>query len=179
MTDTARVYGGSLYDLAAEENLTDTFREELEVIRRVFRENPDYIRLLSEPAIPLDERLGLIETAFGQGAQRYLVNFIKLLAERSLLWEFGGCCEEFVRRYNQDNGITEAFVTSAVELSDAQKTALQTKLEKLSGKKVTLITKVDPGVMAGLKVEMEGKQFDGTAAGRLAGISRRLEELVV
>ncbi len=179
MTGTARVYGGSLYDLAAEENLTGIFKEELEVLRGVFRENPDYIRLLSEPAIPLDERLGLIETAFGQEAQRYVVNFIKLLTERSLLWEFGGCCDEFMRRYNQDNGIAEAVVTSAVELTDAQKSALRDKLEKLGGKKVTLITKIDPGVLAGLKVEMEGKQFDGTAAGRLAGISRRLEELVV
>ena len=49
----------------------------------------------------------------------------------------------------------------------------------LSGKQVYLVTKTDSSVLAGLRVEMEGKRFDGTAAGRIAGISRRLEELVV
>ena len=179
MTDTARVYGGSLYDLASEEDLADAILKQMEMVRGVFRENPDYVRLLLEPAIPLSERLGLIETAFGTEVERSLVSFIKLLTERALLREFSGCCEEFIRRYNQDNGIAEALVTSAVELTDAQKTALKEKLEKLSGKQVYLVTKTDSSVLAGLRVEMEGKRFDGTAAGRIAGISRRLEELVV
>ena len=179
MTDTARIYGGSLYDLATEENLTDTLMEQTQQVRRLFWENPDYLRLLSEPSIPLAERTGLIEEAFGKDAQRYLVNFIKLLCERGLLREFAGCCEVFEERYNADHGIAKALVTSAVPLSEPQKTALKEKLEKISGRKVQLVEKTDPGVIAGVRVEMEGKQLDGTAAGRMAGISRRLEETIV
>lgn len=95
MTQTARVYGGSLYDLAAEEQLTGQMMEQMKEVRDIFRENPEYLKLLSEPSIPKGERTGLIETAFGAQAERYLVNFLKLLCERNILREFSGCCEEF------------------------------------------------------------------------------------
>lgn len=179
MTQTARVYGGSLYDLAAEEQLTDVIKEQMQQIRELFSENQDYLRLLSEPAIALEERKGLIETALGAQAERYLVNFIKILCERNLLGEYAGCCDEFTRRYNVDNGIAEAIVTSAVSLTEAQMIALQEKLEKISGKRISLIQKINPAVMGGLRVEIEGRQLEGTVQGRLSGISKKLQEIIV
>ena len=179
MTDRARLYGGSLYDLAAEENLTDNIKSQMQQIRQLLAEEPAYVSLLGNPAVSWNERLHLIEEAFGEQAEPYLVNFLKLLCERGLLREFAGCCEEFVRRYNEENGIVEALVTSAVPLDDSQKSALAAKLEKISGKRVSLSVRVDPRVLAGLRVEMEGRQLDGTVAGRMAGISKGLKELVV
>ena len=41
MTQTARLYGGSLYDLAAEEQLTDTMMQQMAEVRQIFCENPD------------------------------------------------------------------------------------------------------------------------------------------
>lgn len=179
MTQTARVYGGSLYDLAAEEQLTGAIMEQMKEVRDIFRENPDYLKLLAEPSIPKKERTDMIETAFGTQAERYLVNFMKLLCERGILGEYGGCCEEFTRRYNVDQGIAEAVVTSAVVLREEQMEALKTKLEKISGKKISLIQKKDPCVLGGLRVELEGKQLDGTVQGRMSGISRKLNEIIV
>lgn len=179
MTQTARLYGGSTYELAAEEQLTDTVMEQMNEIRQLFRDNPDYVKLLGEPSIPKKERTDMIEAAFGAQAERYLVNFLKLLCERNILMEYAGCCEEFTRRYNADHNIAEAVVTSAVTLSGEQMAALKAKLEKISGKTVSLIQKKDPTVLAGLRVELEGKQLDGTVQGRLSGISRKLNELIV
>ena len=179
MTQTARLYGGSLYELAAEEGLTETMREQMGEIRTIFRENPDYVKLLLEPSIPQEERNGLIETAFGTQAERYLVSFLKLLCDKNLLNEFAGCCDEFTRRYNADHGIAEAVVTSAIALSDGQMAALKEKLEKMSGRTVLLTQKLDPSVLAGLKIELEGRQMDGTVRGRLSGISGKLNEMVV
>ncbi|MDO4647491.1 MAG: ATP synthase F1 subunit delta [Eubacteriales bacterium] len=179
MTNTARIYGGSLYDLAAEEQQTEAILEQMTEIRSVFRENPDYLRLLSEPSIPLEERRKLIEEAFGSGAHRYLVNLLKLMCDRNILREFAGCCEEYTRRYRVDNHIAEAVVTSAVLLTDEQKKALKESLEKKSGKQISLICKVDPKVVAGLRVNLEGTSFDGTVRGRLEGISRKLDEIIV
>ena len=179
MTQIARLYGSSMYDLAAEEQLTDTVLEQMQTIRQLFRENPDYVKLLSEPSIPKEERTKLLDTAFGTEAERYLVNFLKLLCERKILREFAGCCEEFIRRYNSAHGIAEAVVTSAVKLSDTQMEALKAKLEKLSGKKVYLVQKTDASVLGGLRVELEGVQLDGTVQSRISGISKKLNELVV
>ena len=53
----------------------------------------------------------LIEEAFGGQAERYLVNFLKLLCERKILREFAGCCEEFIRRYNSAHGIAAVSYT--------------------------------------------------------------------
>ena len=53
------------------------------------------------------------------------------------------------------------------------------ELEKISGKTVTLTQKTDPTVLAGLKVELEGRQLDGTVKSRLDDLSRKLNELIV
>ena len=79
----------------------------------------------------------------------------------------------------RNHGIAEAVVTSAVALSDAQLTALKAKLEKISGKTVELVQKLDASVVAGLRVELEGKQLDGTVQARMSGISRKLNEVIV
>ncbi|RGY01296.1 ATP synthase F1 subunit delta [Blautia sp. OF03-15BH] len=179
MTQAARVYGESMYELALSEGLSGEILEEMKVIRRLFQENPDYVHLLSESSIPGNERIDLIETAFGKQAERYLVNFIKLLCEKNLLREFGGCCDEYLRRYNQDNGIAEATATSAVPLTEAQAEALKQKLEKLSGKKISLSLKTNPSLLGGVRVELEGKELDGTVKGRLDGLSRKLDSLTL
>ena len=179
MTQAARVYGGSLYDLATEEKLDGQIMEQMNEIRQIFRENPGYLKLLGEPAIPQEERIKLLDEAFGGQVEPYLLNFLKLLCEKKILREFSGCCEEFTRRYNVDHNIATAVVTSAVALTDEQMAALKDKLEKISGKTVTLTQKTDPTVLAGLKVELEGRQLDGTVKSRLDDLSRKLNELIV
>lgn len=199
MTERADVYGGSLYDLAAEENLTEPIMEDLLQIRQIFRDNQDYLKLLAEPSIKKEERLGLIEQAFGSGyvgeddaiasemvdtapksgCERYVINFIKLLCERNMLGEFEGCCEAYRKRYNADHNIAEAIVTSAVALSDSQIRALTARLESISGKTIALTTRLDTKVMAGIKVELEGMQLDGTLSGRLDSMQKKLSETIV
>ncbi len=179
MTQTARMYGGSLYDLAAEEKLTEAIKEQMQQICGIFKENPDYVALLKEPSIALDKRKEMIEEAFGTQAERYLVSFMKLLCERNLFREFTDCCEEFTRRYNEEHGIAEAVVTTAFELSAEQLAALKNKLESLSGKQISLVQKLDTSVLAGLRVELEGKQLDGTVKGQLSDISRKLNEIII
>ena len=57
--------------------------------------------------------------------------------------------------------------------------ALKQKLEKVSGKKISLVQKIDASVLAGLCVEIEGKQLDGTVQSRITGISKKLSEIIV
>lgn len=177
MSRTGRLYGDSLYDLAAGEGLEEEIREQMEQIRELFRENPAYVKLLSQPVIPLEERKKLIEEAFGSQAERYLVNFLKLLCDRELLREYPECCRAFAARYDRDRGIARAEAVSAVRLSEEQMEALRKKLEKFSGRQVKLSQRLDPGVLGGLRVEMEGKSLDGTVKGRLQGIAEKLNEM--
>ena len=179
MTDIARLYGDSLYDLASEEQMAGKIGLQMRQIRGLFAENPDYMRLLQEPSIPLKTRQDLIEEAFGTQAERYLVSYLKLLCEKGLLREYADSCQEYTRRYHADHGIAEAVVTSARPLTQEQTSALTAKLEQISGKKISLTCKTDPRLIAGLRVELEGRLLDGTAAGRVQEISRRLENTIV
>ena len=61
MTETAKMYGGSLYDLAAEEGLETRILGELDEVQQLLKQNPDYLRLLSTPSIPKKERCGLLD----------------------------------------------------------------------------------------------------------------------
>ena len=163
MTTAWGLYGQSLYDLAVEEKADEQIMEELDAVRGIFAENPDYITLLCEPSIPVKNRQ----------IHPYLLNFLKILVEKGMLRGFSTCCSTYRSSYNKDHGISEATVISAVPLTDEQASALQAKLEKISGKKVLLSRKVDAKVLGGLSVELDGKLFDGTVGGRLNGIKTR------
>ncbi len=178
MTQRAVLYGGSLYDLVAEEGNVQEVWEQMQAVAGIFRENPDYGKLLATASLSKQERTKLLQEAFGDSIQKYLLNFLKLLCERDLLGEYNGCCEEYKRRFYQDNNIAEACVTSAVALSEAQQEALCKKLEQTTGKKIALVQRIDTAVVAGMRVEIDGKLLDGTVQSRMQGISRKLNETI-
>ena len=91
MTELAKRYGGSLYELAAEENLTDELLQQLRTAVNSIEAEPQYLRLLSTPSVPKKERCALLDKAF-EGAHPYLVSFLKLLCEEDLLGELGAVC---------------------------------------------------------------------------------------
>jgi len=179
MTKAGDLYGQSLYDLALSENLTDDILGQMESVKEIFKENPDYITLLSEPSVPKKERLKLVDEAFDGQLQPYLLNFIKILVERGLLRQFSACSRRFRESYNKDHGIAEAIVTSAITLNDSQIDALKHKLESITGKKILLSQKIDASVLGGIRVDIEGKLFDGTVQGRLDELRKKVDETVM
>lgn len=179
MTEVAKVYGGSLYDLAVEENKQQALLEQLDQVCGVFNDEPEYLRLLSTPSIPKAERCGLLDEAFKGSIDQYLLNFLKILCENGTLSELKGCAEEFHARYDADNGILRAVVTSAVALSHEQAKALGEKLSKSTGKQVHLLFHVDPSVVGGIRLEMDGVQMDGTVESRLNAIKDVLAKTTI
>ncbi len=179
MTSTAEIYGDSLYALAEEENIADALLSEINDVDAIIKANPDYLRILREPSIAKTDRLKLIDEAFSGKIHTYLLNFIKILCENGTINELPSCVRQFTKRYNEANGISEAYVTSAVELSDDQKESLRRKLEDISGRKIILIEKVDINTVAGLKVELDGKQFDGTVSRRIKTIRKQVSDIIV
>ena len=179
MSKAGDLYGQSLYDLAAEENLTDDILGEMEAVKGIFKENPDYVTLLSEPSVPRNERLQMVDEALGGSLETYHLNFIKILIEKGLLREYTACYKRFRKSYNEEHGIADATVTTAVALTDDQLGHLKEKLEKISGKKVLLNQKTDPGLLGGVRVDLEGQLFDGSVRGRLSELRKRVEETVI
>ncbi len=179
MTGASGIYGQSLYRLASEEKIEEQLMEELTAVRAIFAENPDYVRLLAEPSVPRAERVGLVDEAFGGQVHPYLLNFLKIITENGMIRSFSGCFKTFRSLYNSDHGITDAVVTSAVELTEDQVKRLTAKLESLTGKKVLMTRKTDPSVLGGMRVELDGMLYDGTVSGKLADIGKQVREIVL
>ena len=95
MTETARMYGGSLYDLAAEEGLDERILGELDGVTALLNGDAEYLHLLSIPSIPKKERCALLDEAFRGQVHLYVLNFMKLLCEKGALRELPGCARCF------------------------------------------------------------------------------------
>ena len=173
MTAAEKEYGSALYALAAEEHCEDDVLDGLTLARAAFCEQPDYLGLVQNPALPAAERLGLLDEAFG-GAHPYVLNFLKLLCERSALGLTGGCLAQYRALLFEARGILPVQAVSAVALTAAQQKKLAETLSAKTGLTVQLETLVDPAVLGGIKLRYEGRELDGTAAGRMAALRRAL-----
>ena len=179
MTQAANTYGQALYDLAKEEGLGKSILEELNVLKGVFVENPEYSKLLSTPDISKQERCGVLDEAFRGKTHPYVLNFMKILTEKGYIRQFPECCDAYRSFYNEDNGILVVKAVSAIELSDVQLQKLTAKLEATTGKQIDLQCSVDAARLGGLCLTYDGKQVDGTVKNRMDAISKLLKNTVL
>ena len=170
MTELAREYGDGLYALAEEENLTAGVLEQMQALKACFREQPDFLRLLSNMSLSKEERVRILDGALRGQVHPYVLNFLKILCERGALSEYEGCVAAYTALYNQAHGITEASVTTAAPLGNDQRKRLVEKLSAMTGRTVVLSEKVDPALLGGVLLEMNGKRYDNTVRRRLDGI---------
>ena len=179
MTGQERVYGGSLYDLALEEGLSGEIMTQLEQVLALFDENPAYWQFLSTLSIPKDERCAALDEALRGQVQPYLLNFLKILCENGTAGTLPGCAAEYRRRYDADNGIVEVRAITAVPLTEDLRAALQQKLTGVLEKTVRLVCRVDETCLGGVRLELPGRQLDGTVRQRIDTLAAGLRTLTV
>ncbi len=162
MSEISNEYAKALFMLATEKESREEYKNALELVKGVFDENPVYAEFLSTFAIPLDERLNALESAFLNAVPRDILSFLKILCEKKHISEFAECAKQYCAMYNELDKISNARVTSAVELTEKEKTALKEKLEKTSGHKMVIEYIVDKSIIGGLIVEADGKIMDSS-----------------
>lgn len=179
MTGTGAVYGKSLFDLAQEEGKLQEYMQELRVLRDLTSAEPQFIALLESRAVSLEERLQVIDTCFRGRIQTYLLSFLKILCQNGAIRQLPDCIRQFELLYNEHCGIVEAHCQSAVALSPALRDKLTKKLETVTGKNVSLRCSVDKSVLGGIRLELMGREMDGTVRRRLDEIAKKLAELTI
>ncbi len=179
MTEAGSVYGESLYSLAKEENLSADILAELRVLQESFRQEPQFLRLLSNPALPKAERCRILDDSFQGRVHPYLLNFLKILTEKGYIRHFPDCCKAYIRLYNQDHGILSVTAVTAVALSPDQQTRLNKKLAAITGKTIELTNQVDPAVLGGVRLDYDGIRLDDTVSHRLDAVRGLLNNTVL
>lgn len=167
MTGTSKEYAEALFMLAEESGSEEDWGQALELIRKMFQENPEYMDFLGSPAIPRRERTQAIREAFQGAIPEAVEAFLCLLCEKGHIRSFEECREAYQVLYQEQHAVSVAQVTSVVALTDQEQEQLKSKLEKMCGHRVELECSLDKHLLGGIVVRIDGKIIDGSLKHRL------------
>lgn len=163
----AKIYGESLHTLAKEEKISGEILSEFTHLMQLFKEYPDYIKILDSPQLTHRELEKMLDEDFSGRLNRYMLNFLKLLSEKHMVHCINECFKEYERQYNKDNNIKTVFVTTAKPLSEANAEKLIKKLEERTGGKIILKKQVDESCIGGIIIKTDDMCIDSSVKGEL------------
>ena len=102
-------------------------------------------------------------------------NFLRILAENGRLELLPEVRAQFEALKNEREGVLEAEVQSAFELSDAQLADLVQRLEKKTGRKVRARLEVNKDLIAGVRIALGDQVIDGSARAQLGALETALK----
>ncbi|MGN0778691.1 MAG: ATP synthase F1 subunit delta [Aristaeellaceae bacterium] len=166
MTDTSKAYADALFSLAMDSHTEDVTLEALHTVLTALTAMPDVMDLLASPSIPKEERLSVLDKAFGD-LPEYVMSFLKVLCSHGQIRHLSECVKAFEELHDSARKLSTAYVSSAVALTEREKKELKDKLEKRLGRTIRLECAIDPSLLGGLVVQVDGRVIDGSLKHRL------------
>jgi len=114
----------------------------------------------------------LSASSFSQKAKR----FIGLLFEHSRLPLLGDILQAIPVFWNERKGVSTFEAFSVVALTDAQKSKLKAKLERLEKRPVDVTYKIEPGLVAGISLKKGNIVYDASIKGHLLKLKEKISE---
>ena len=176
MTMMSREYAEALFELAAEEKQIGETTEGLALVKAAMKAEPAWQAMLASPAIGKEIRLAALDEAFRGRIPEILLGVLRMMTARGHVSELTDMAREFEELAREYRGEAEALVTSAVALSEEEQEKLKAGLEKKFRRQVTLRCEVDPALIGGVRVEMEGSVIDGSLKNRLDQIKEVMHQ---
>lgn len=170
-------YASSLFEVAEENGCAKEIYEEISLVKRTFSDNPEFLKLLSSPAVSIDDKLSMTEDIFSF-VGKYTVNFIKLLCEKRRISEFYDIFEVFENIYFDRNNIRRVHITTAVPLSPSMKQKLVNKLSAVTNARILLYDEVDPSILGGVVMRIDNEQTDSSVKTNLELIKKQLSAII-
>ncbi|RJP82697.1 MAG: ATP synthase F1 subunit delta [Candidatus Zixiibacteriota bacterium] len=169
-----RVYVRPLFELAVESRQVETAGDEVKALADMFREVPLLSEYLDSPNVSRPAKMDLLKKAYNKPLSKYFNNFLDLVLRKGRQEILPDAWMTFKQFWDEHRAQQEVIVTSAVELTEAQKQALQEKLAQRTGKHIILKSKLDPTVIGGLRVQIGHQLLDATVFTRLANLREAL-----
>ena len=177
MSDIAE-YGKALFLLTEEEGSTERVAMDVRCLRGIFKDNPDYPKLLDTPALSKAERVKLVDASLSS-LDTALVNTVKILAEGHLSYLTVKMADAYLALYDSTRGIERVEAVTARPLDKAQTERLTARLAAMTGKRIVIKNTVDPSILGGMKLRYSGTQLDGSVRTRLDALEGSLSGIVV
>ena len=169
----ARRYAEAASEIALRDGTVDVWRSELDMAGAVV-EDPAVARILANPAVALESRDAMVDSAIGSIVSVPVLNLVKLMLRRGRIEQLPQVAAEFRRLDNARQGIVPATATSASPLSQDEVRALVARLEQMTGARIELDLQVDPSLLGGLMVRVGDRMIDGSVRGRLERLRNQL-----
>lgn len=175
LTDGLEELGRSALLTAAEKTgNVDAVESQLFQVARIVAGAPELEAALSDLAGPADAKRTLVRGLFADKVDVVTETLVEQVVRRAKGRGVGIGLDKLVKLAAERRQRSVAYVTSANALSDEQTAQLGAKLDALYGRPIALHVEVDPRLGGGLVVRVGDEVIDGSAAGQLAALRRRL-----
>ena len=169
-----RLYAEAMLGLAEEQGASDALLDELKELVGFLDQNPKVEHFLSSQMVDEEGRARVIEDLFRGNASDLLVDSLQVINRKGRLGQLRAVVEAYRIAHRDLRGWVDVHVRTAVPLDDALRARLKDAMAATTGRKPVLIERIDPSLIGGLIVEVEGKKFDASVASRLHDLSDAL-----
>ena len=170
----ARPYAEAAFKLAEAGNALAKWSEMLAALALVARDERVQ-RAAADPNLSDDQVAGLFIAILAGRLSAEGENFVRVLAHNKRLELLPLIHEQFEALKNEREGVVEAEVQSAFELSEPQVQDLVQRLEKKTGRKVRTQVSVNKDLIGGVRVLLGDKVIDGSMRAQLAALETALK----
>jgi F-type H+-transporting ATPase subunit delta len=173
---SATRYARALFDVALKESSVEQVEADLGAFADLVQQHPDVQRVLTSPAVPVLRKRALVEALLARLAlgSSIVTRILLLITDRDRLAVLPDLLAVYRERLREPQHVIEAEVTTASPLSDERAAALRQRLAALTGRDVTMTTKVDPALIGGVVAKVGSVVYDGSVATQLQNIRQRL-----
>ena len=170
MTTTSKEYAEALFELAAGEQVLEETSAGLVTVISALRQTPEYRSLLASAAIGKADRLKALDDAFAGKVPNVLMGVLRMMVSRGHIGSLDNMAREYEELSRQFRGESTARILSAVPIRETEAMAIRTELEKRFGHTVVVQCEVDPSLIGGIRVEVDGRVIDGSIRNKLEQI---------
>lgn len=173
MEEIAEVYSRALFQVAQEHDVLDRIHDELGQFADELARNRDLQLYFFSPYFSSQEKRDGVRRLL-EGADPRFANFLELLAERHRMPAIFRIRKAFDSLWREERRLLPVEVTSAVELDRALVEEIGKRIEGQTGRRVELSSRVDPGVVGGLVLQVGNMVLDASVRNRLERLRKEV-----
>ena len=175
MQEAARVYAEALFDVAKDKGKLDAVRDELAQFVDAVDGNRELQVFFFSPYFSSAEKVAGLKRAVSD-VDTELINFLELLIEKQRMSEIFRIRRQLDELWKQENRRIDVTVTSAVTLEPSVVEKVGEEIERQTGQKVELSSRVDAEILGGIVLQVGNKVLDASIRSRLEKLRKSVAQ---
>lgn len=163
----SEAYADALFTIAQAEGALDRIEDELFKVARTLESNDDLRATLTDVAIPVERRQGIVEDLLGAKAHPSTTALVSFVIGSGRGRDLPDIVDRLVKRAAASRQQAIAEVRTVLPLDDEQKQRLAAALSTKTGKQIDIRVIIDPSVLGGIVAQVGDEVYDGSVRHRL------------